>query len=108
MRERIAESSPRRMARIAGVLYLLTMPTGIFAQFFVSGRLVVDDPATTAANILTHKQLFQLSFTVYLVEMACQVATTSLFYNLLEPVSRSVSLLAAFFGLVGCTIKTLG
>jgi len=100
--------SPRRMARIAGVLYLLTILTGVFAQFFVSGRLVVDDPATTASNILTHKQLFQLSFTVYLVEMACQVAMTSLFYNLLEPVSRSVSLLAAFFGLVGCTIKTLG
>ena len=48
-----------------------------------------------------------MGFTVYLIEMACNVATTSLFYDLLEPVSRSVSLLAAFLGLAGCAIKTV-
>ena len=30
-----------------------------------------------------------------------------LFYHLLKPVSKSASILAATFGLVGCTIKTL-
>jgi hypothetical protein len=32
---------------------------------------------------------------------------TALFYDLLKPVSRGLSLLAAFFGLTGCVIKTL-
>ncbi len=107
MTERIAETSPRLKARITGVLYLLTILTGIFAQGFVSGRLVVDgDAAATAANILAHKSLFQLGFAVYLVEMACQIVMTALFYDLLKPAGRSVSLLAAFLGLAGCVIKT--
>ena len=38
--ERIAEVSPRLMARIAGGLYLLTILMGIFAQGFVRDRLV--------------------------------------------------------------------
>ena len=104
----IRDISPRVVARMAGVLYLLTMLTGVFAQVFVSGALVVDgDAAATAANILAHKNFFQLGFAVYLIEMTCQIATTSLFYDLLKPVSRSVSLLAAFIGLAGCVIKTV-
>src|ERR1700675_2101191 len=107
MTERIPETSPRLKARITGVLYLLTILTGIFAQGFVSGRLVVDgDAAATAANILTHRGLFQLGLAVYLIEMACQIAMTALFYDLLKPAGRSVSLLAAFLGLAGCVIKT--
>jgi Domain of unknown function (DUF4386) len=91
------------------VLYLLTILTGVFAQGFVSGRLVVDgDAAATATNILAHRGLFQLGFAVYLVEMACQIAMTALFYDLLKPAGRSVSLVAAFLGLAGCVIKTLG
>src|SRR5881227_43808 len=108
MTERILDESPRLRARITGVFYLLTMLTGIFAQGFVSGRLVVDGDATaTATNILTHKSLFQLGFAVYLIEMACQVAITALFYDLLKPAGRSVSLVAAFLGLAGCVIKTV-
>src|SRR5438046_9923692 len=104
----MTETSPRFKARITGVLYLLTILTGIFAQGFVSGRLVVDggDAAATATNILTHRGFFQLGFTVYLIEMACQIAITALFYDLLKPAGRSVSLVAAFLGLAGCVIKT--
>src|SRR5467141_1476163 len=107
MMERIGETSPRFEARITGAFYLLTILTGIFAHGFVSGSLVVDGDATsTASNILTHKSLFQLGFAVYLIEMACQIAITALFYDLLKPAGRSVSLLAAFLGFAGCVIKT--
>jgi hypothetical protein len=107
MMERIAETSPRLKARITGAFYLLAMLTGIFAQGFVSGSLVVDgDAAATATNILTHRGLFQLGFAVYLIEMACPIAMTALFYDLLKPAGRSVSLLAAFLGFAGCVIKT--
>lgn len=100
-------TSPRFLARMIGVLFLLTILTGIFAQGFVSERLVnFGDAAATATNILAHRGLFQLGFTVYLIEMACQVAMTALFYLLLRVVSNSVALVAAFLELTGCIIKT--
>ncbi len=107
MTERIAEGSLRLQARIIGVFSLLTILTGIFAQGFVSNKLVVGgDAAATAANLLAHKGLFQLGFAVFMIEMACNIVFTALFYDLLKPVSRSVSLVAAFLGLTGCVIKT--
>jgi len=101
------ETSPRLMARIAGVLYLLTILAGMFSAGFATGKLVVSgDAAVTANNILAHRGLFQLAFAVYIIEMACQVALTALFYLLLKPAGRSVSLVAAFLGLTGSIIKT--
>jgi hypothetical protein len=101
----IGETSPRLKARIAGVFYLLEMLTGGFAILFVGGRLFVSgDAAATATNILAHLSLFQLGFAANLIQFACYVAVTGLFYDLLRPVNRGLSLLAAFFSLVGCTI----
>jgi hypothetical protein len=103
----MTEMSPRTKARLAGAFYLLTILTGLFAQGFISARLVVSgDAAATANNILSHDGLFRLGFAVYMIEMVCQIITTVLLYDLLKPVNRSVSLLAAVLGLIGCGIKT--
>lgn len=104
----IADMSPRFSARMTGLFYLLTMVAGIFAQGVVSNRLIISgDASSTAMNILSHRTLFQWGFTVYLIEMVCQVVFTALFYELLKPVSRNISLVAAFIGLAGCSIKTV-
>ena len=107
-KKRTRESSPQFQARIAGVFYLLTIVTAMFA-ISVLGRLVVDnDAATTATNILAHESLFRLGFAGFLIGTSCYVAVTALLYELLKPVNRSVALLAAFSSLVGCTLWVFG
>jgi len=101
------EMSPRTKARFTGAIYLLYIIAGVVAQGFISDRLVVmRDAATTAANIVAHQSTYRLGLTVYLIEMAGQVATVVLFYQLLKPVSRTGAMLAAAFELIGCGIKT--
>ena len=98
---------PRLIGRILALLSLVLIISAVFAQGFVSNRLIdFSNAATTANNILAHKGLFQLGFTVYLIEMACNVATTALWYVLLRPVNRSIALVAAFIDLAGAVIKT--
>jgi len=100
-------TKPRRLARTIGLLFLLTILAGIFAQGFVSERLInFGDAAATARNILSNRGLFQMGFTVYLIEMTCQIATAALWYVLLRPVSQPIALTAAFIELTGCIVKS--
>jgi hypothetical protein len=100
-------SSPRVLARFIGLFQLTVIVGGVVAQGLISNRLIVfSSAATTAANILANRNLFQIGFTIFLIEMAANVATTTLFYELLRPVSKSVSLLSTGWGLTGCVIKT--
>ncbi|MFL5485529.1 MAG: DUF4386 domain-containing protein [Gemmatimonadaceae bacterium] len=104
--DRGAEMTPRTKGRFAGALYLLYVIAGVYAQAFISDRLVVSrDAARTAANILANQSMYRLGLTVYLLEMAGQIATLVLFYQLLKPVSRTGAMLAAAFELIGCGIK---
>jgi len=108
MTERLREASPRFKARIAGVLYLIIFVTAAFAEIFVRGRLVVrGDAAATATNILAHESLYRLGGVADLINLACDTALALLFYELLKPVSRSFSLLAAFFRLMHVAIMAV-
>jgi hypothetical protein len=86
MMKGIAEASPRLKARIAGALYLLSFLTAAFAELFARGSL---------------------KFAGGLVAVLGMVVVTLLLYDIYKPVNRSLSLLAAFFGLVGLTFEAL-
>ncbi|MBV8543904.1 MAG: DUF4386 domain-containing protein [Acidobacteria bacterium] len=101
-------ANPRLTARLTGILFLLTILGGIFAQAFVSNRLIsFSDASLTASNILANRALFEAGFTVYLIEMACAVASVALFYRLVRVVNTDIALAAAFLALTGNVIKTL-
>ena len=98
-------TSPGAKARLAGVLWVVCILFGLFAEAFVRGSLIVrGDPAAMAANILASEPLFRLGFVADLVGTGAYVATTFLLYLLLKPVNRHVSLFACLLGLAGSTI----
>lgn len=105
--ERLADTSPRFNARMAGVLYLLTGLVA-FDEFSVLGRLVVHgDPAATAANIMAHQLLFRLGFAAQIVAQAVNIPLAVIFFDLFRVVNRSLARLVVFFMLTGTAIETV-
>ena len=97
--------SVQAYARIAGVLFVLSIVAGGFGEAYVPSRLIVSGDATaTAQNIKASDSLFRLGFAGYLVEAVCDIALGLTLYALLRPVHKDLSLLAAFFGLVGTAL----
>lgn len=98
--------SPRAKARLAGAFYLLVFVTGALAV--PSGRLIVPgDADATSTNILAHEALYLSGATGYIVNIACYIVVTALFYQLFKPASRTLSLTAAFFSLMGCATQAV-
>lgn len=95
-----ASASSLVSARLAGVLYLIVIAFGIFAEVFVRSRLIVaGDAEATAANILDSEWLFRMGFAADLVIFLSDVALAIVLYFLFRPVSKTWSLLAAAFRL---------
>jgi hypothetical protein len=98
------EVSPRSKARMAGGLWWLCIVAGIIGFGFGGPLIVANDATATAANILAKESLFRFGFVADLISGLSYVGVTVFIYCLLKPVSRSLSLLAAFFGLAGIAI----
>lgn len=79
------EASPKRIARIAGLFYVVVFVLGIFS-------LIVRGP---------------VGFAAAMVAGGFYVAVTILFYFIFRPVNRNLSLLAAVISLAGILIGPL-
>jgi hypothetical protein len=106
MMERIAEASPRLLARIAGGLYLIVILGGAFAIGYVPATIVVPgDAAATAHNIQAHELLYRLGIVVHLIILCCNVPLAVIFYDLFKVLNRRLSLLVVFFTLAGTAVE---
>jgi hypothetical protein len=91
-------------ARIAGGLWWVCILAGVVGFNAGAALIVANDPAATATNILAKESLFRLGFVADIVSGASYLCVTTLMYCVLKAVSKSLSLLAAFFGCVGLAI----
>lgn len=100
--------SPSTIAKITAVVYLILIVCAGFSQGYVLESMVVwGDAATTANNIITNKSLFKIGYTLFLIEMSCQVAIAVLLLLLLKPAGSKMATVAVYFGVAGATVKTV-
>jgi hypothetical protein len=86
---------------MAGVLYLINIACGIFGEIIVRGHLVVaGDALTTAHRIMGSEFLFRCGVAGDFIMHITDVPMAVIFYVLLKPVSKDLSLLAALFGML--------
>jgi Domain of unknown function (DUF4386) len=100
--------SPRTAAMVAGLGLLLMVILAPFANFYVLEKLVVaNDAKTTADNIAASSGLFRLGIVCFLIVAMLDVIVAWALHVLLEPVSKNLSLLAAWFRLLYAAVFTL-
>ena len=99
-------NSIKKTARIAGLLTLMIVVFAPFSMLYVPSVLIVPgDAATTANNIIASEGLFRLSMVSDSVVFLIEIVLTVLLYVLLKPVSKTLSLVAAFARLAMTVIQ---
>ena len=90
-------NSIKKLARTAGVLYLLITVAAIVAHFYVPEQIIVPgDAAATARNITASEPLFRIGgIGGELVVLLSEIVLSIILYVLLKPVSKLLSLVAA-------------
>ncbi|MDQ6477961.1 DUF4386 domain-containing protein [Dyadobacter sp. LHD-138] len=99
-------NSNKNTARIAGLLYLVVVMTGIFNLAYVPGQLIVwEDAAATFNNISSSETLFRLGI---LSAVICYVFFLFLplaLYKLLSPVNKNHALAMVILAVVSVPIS---
>src|SRR5438876_5436919 len=85
-------NSPKRLARIAGVLYLLVGIFGGFAEGFVDPRMyVAGNAAATAGNLVANSGLVRMGVVAHLLDGTFFVFLAMTLYILLKHVHKSAA-----------------
>ena len=100
--------SPKRLARTAGVLYLLVAILGTFAMLFVDKKVyVAGDAATTAGNLVANAGLVRAGVVADLIQATLWVVVAMTLYLLLRHASKSAASAMVVFAAIGAGITML-
>src|SRR5262245_18856798 len=88
----------QKQARVAGFVYLLVVLSGIFGLLYVPSKILVEgNAAATAANILAHPTLYNISLVNGIVASLLFLIAVLLLYRLLKDVNREYAGLMVIF-----------
>lgn len=100
--------SNKKTARIAGLLYLIVVLTGIFSLGYVPSKLIVDDnAAATVLNIRTSETLFRLGILSSIICYTAFLLLPLVLYKLLKPVNKIPAALMVIFAVVSVPLSLI-
>src|SRR5438874_13439684 len=106
--QRDIPSSPKRLARIAGVLYLLVGIFGGFAQGFMYPKIyVAGDAAKTAANLIANSGLVRLGVVADFFDNVIWVLLALALFALLKHVNKNAARAMVVLVAIGAGITML-
>lgn len=101
-------TSIKTTARIAGFLYLLQIPLGVFGILYVPKMLMgTGNMATTAFNILDNEFLFRLSIVSAILCALVTIGTALYIYKVLKYVNENYAKWILLFALIATPISML-
>jgi len=103
----VADQSPRKTARMAGLFYLIFTLTTALAAVVRSRIIVSGDAAATANNIVSSQGLFRVGFVTELVSAVFFLIAAWALYVLLKPVNKNLALLFLLLNLSGVAIECI-
>ncbi len=95
-------NSVYKIARTAGLFYLLYVITSVIANLF--GNFVFVEAPVTVNHILTHAFQFRIGFVINLFSVVFFLLAAWALYVLLKPVSKKLALLFLIFNLAGFAV----
>jgi Domain of unknown function (DUF4386) len=81
-----------KTSRLAGLLYLIVVVTGIFSLAYVPSQITVSgDPQTTVNNIMTSESLFRFGIASVMVKQVTFLLLPLVLFRLLRPVGEAAA-----------------
>ncbi|WEN13433.1 DUF4386 domain-containing protein [Rhodanobacter sp. AS-Z3] len=91
-----------RLARWAGLVYLIVVVAGFFSQGYVPGKIAAPgNPEALLGNIVAHQTLFRAGIAAFLVEQVAFLAVPLLLFRLLGSVHRAAAVAMVAFAFAG-------
>ncbi len=96
----------KKTARLAGLLYLILVISGIINFMYIPSQLIVwEDAAQTLENIINSELLFRLGVVSGIIAFTAFLVLPLVLYKLLHQISKSHAILMVVFALISVPIS---
>lgn len=94
-----------QISRLAGLLYLIVVVTGIFSLAYVPSQITVhEDPHATLSNIVAAEPLFRLGIASFLIEQVAFLLLPLVLFQLFRSINHHVAVLMVALAVVSVPI----